>query len=409
MKSTELRQKAAEKIKAAGAILAAVGENDVSEDDTKAFDVLHDEAAALNKQADIVDKQAAAEAKSLAHRPAVMENAPVVLRHPLGEIKSLSQWLGLLITDPVALAATQEVKTADRGGYLVPEIWRSDLLSLPLPGIVMRPRATVFPASRETPDALVHIPAMVQGTEGAFSGVTVTWIGEGDVKPQTDMKLREVQLQPNEVAAHMILTDKLLRNSNAGAIAEKLLRAAMQAAEDYAFLRGDGSGKPLGVLHSSNAGLKEVTRTTASHVEYADIVNMYAAMSPESRGRAFWVASPTVWAEIVNMSNDVGTIIYGNGNIADGVPATLLGLPIEFTGRVPVLGTTGDIALIDGSAYLIQDGSGPSVESSQHVYFTSNKTVIKAYWFVDGQPWVNVPLTLEDGSTTVSPYVVLSD
>lgn len=33
--------------------------------------------------------------------------------------------------------------------------------------------------------------------------------------------------------------------------------------------------------------------------------------------------------------------------------------------------------------------------------------VLKVFWNVDGKPWVDTALTLEDGSTQVSPYVIL--
>ncbi|MGD9644055.1 MAG: phage major capsid protein, partial [Elusimicrobiales bacterium] len=73
----------------------------------------------------------------------------------------------------------------------------------------------------------------------------------------------------------------------------------------------------------------------------------------------------------------------------------------------PALGSKGDLILVDFTYYLIKDGSGPFVAASEHVLFRQNKTVIKVFWNVDGKGWVNEPLTLEDGTTKVSPYVVL--
>jgi HK97 family phage major capsid protein len=72
------------------------------------------------------------------------------------------------------------------------------------------------------------------------------------------------------------------------------------------------------------------------------------------------------------------------------------------------VGTEGDLILADCSYYLIKNGSGPFVEASPHVYFTSNQTVIKAFWNVDGKPWLSQPIPLEGStSNTVSPFVVL--
>jgi HK97 family phage major capsid protein len=69
---------------------------------------------------------------------------------------------------------------------------------------------------------------------------------------------------------------------------------------------------------------------------------------------------------------------------------------------------SSDLSLVNLSYYLIKDGSGPAVASSEHILFLSNKTVFKIVWNVDGHPWLTEPLALE-GSTanTVSPFVVL--
>jgi len=40
------------------------------------------------------------------------------------------------------------------------------------------------------------------------------------------------------------------------------------------------------------------------------------------------------------------------------------------------------------------------------VHFTQNKTVIKAFWLVDGQPWLAGPIT-QEGGYQVSPFVAL--
>ena len=46
------------------------------------------------------------------------------------------------------------------------------------------------------------------------------------------------------------------------------------------------------------------------------------------------------------------------------------------------------------------------ISMSEHVKFTSNQTVIKAFRNVDGKPWVNAPYMLDSG-VQVSPYVLL--
>src|SRR5690606_27669866 len=101
---------------------------------------------------------------------------------------------------------------------------------------IVRPLATVIPAG-DPPDAKITVPAFTQGENGVFGGVEVAWIDEGEDKPETGGEIGEVSLEPHEVAATTVVTDKLLRNWSAGgAFIEFLLRGAMASAEDRAFL-----------------------------------------------------------------------------------------------------------------------------------------------------------------------------
>lgn len=295
------------------------------------------------------------------------------------------------------------------GGFAVPDQFRTELLSFSPEEAVVRPRAMVIPAG-SPPDAAITMPALSQGANGVYGGVTVTWIDEGATKPETSPALLEVSLTPSEVAAHVVVTDKLLRNwSAAGPLIGKLLRQAIGGSEDVKFLTGNGTGCPKGI---TNVACKiSVNRAGATAVAFADVANMLGRLSPESLGRAVWVANVTVLPQLIQMtagSVSVNSTIFIQGNVTAKVPSTLLGIPIVFTGRNPVLGTAGDLMLCDFSQYLIKDGSGPFVAASEHVNFTTNKTVIKAFYNVDGDAWPAAPLKLEDGSTTVSPFVVLN-
>lgn len=296
--------------------------------------------------------------------------------------------------------------TGEDGGYMVPSRTEtSTIWQLNPERSIVRPRATVIPAG-DPPDGQLSMPALNQGNNGVYGGVEVQWINEGEEKPNTDATLREITLQPNEVAASTVVTDKLLRNwMAASSFISNLMTSAMYAAEDMAFLTGNGVGKPSGIV--SAPGTIAVNRASANQVSYQDVVNMLANLYYESQSNAVWVASQTVLPQVATMQDGGGRYIYIQGDATKAIPSTLAGIPILFTGKTPTLGNKGDLMLVDFANYLIKDGSGPFVAASEHVLFKQNKTVIKVFWNVDGEPWVNAPLLLEDGSTTVSPYIVL--
>jgi HK97 family phage major capsid protein len=289
------------------------------------------------------------------------------------------------------------------GGFMVPDQFRATLLQVGPQAAIVRPRATVIPPG-DPPDAAIDIPALDQSAaRGVYSGVTVTWIGEGVLKPESEPQFLNVRLQPNEVAAHTIVTDKLLRNSDAAAsVVSTLLRRAIVAAEDQDFLTGPGGARPQGVIGAG--GTVNVVRAGAGAVAYNDIVNMYARVL--MGGALVWVGSPTLLPQLMTMVDAGGNLVW-QPNAREGAPGTLLGIPFLINQRSPVLGATGDLLLADWNYYLIKDGSGPFVAASEHVLFRNNQTVIKAFWNVDGEPWLTTPLLLEDGVTTMSPFVAL--
>jgi len=289
------------------------------------------------------------------------------------------------------------------GGFLVPEQFSQTMLKVDPQDAIIRPRANVIPAG-SPPDSAITIPALDQsGVKGVYSGVTVNWIAEGGAKPETEPSLLEVKLEPQEVAAHVVVTDKLLRNSEAaGALISSLLRKAIIAAEDVAFLSGTGVGQPAGIIGHGSA--IAYARAGAGAIAYADVIGMYSSFM--FGGQPVWIASQSTLPQLMAMV-DVGNHNIWQPNAREGAPGTLMGFPCILNARSPVLGAQGDLALVDLDYYLIKDGSGISIGMSDGYYFKNNKTIIKAWWNVDGQPWLTTPLLLEDGATTVSPFVVL--
>lgn len=299
----------------------------------------------------------------------------------------------------------QSMGVGSEGGFMVPPQFRETLFSLSPQAAIFRPRCTVIPAG-SPPDSEISAPALNQGsTKNMYGGVTVQWIGEGDTKPETDLALKEVKWQPHEVAAHVVATDKLLRNwGAASSMISNQLRLAIIAAEENAFYNGNGVARPLGVLQSP--ARINYNRATANTIAFADIVGMYArlrmSMSP------VWITSQTTIPQLATIADAASNNLWMPSAVA-GLPPTLMGIPVLFHERSVALGTAGDLVLADLSYYVIKEGSGPFVEASPHVYFTSNRTVIKIFWNVDGRPWLDAPIPLE-GSTgnTVSPFIVLN-
>jgi HK97 family phage major capsid protein len=291
-------------------------------------------------------------------------------------------------------------------GILIPAQFSQDILQLSPEQEIVMPRATNIPAG-SPPDAEFTIPYFQQGADGAMGGVELTWTAEAKTVSDTkDPVIKDLTLRPQEVSGMSTINNKTLMNWQAsGAFVQNLLRQAWISGRDYKFLRGSGAGCPFGVYNAP--GAIKIARATSATVGYVDLVNMLARLLPEALSNAVWVANMTVMPKIMTLQDEAKQYIFNSGDATKGVGATLLGRPILWNGKTPTVGNEGDIMLVDFKYYLTKAGSGPFVAVSEHVKFTTNQTVFKIVANIDGQPWVKDPLLLEDGETTVSPYVIL--
>jgi HK97 family phage major capsid protein len=289
-------------------------------------------------------------------------------------------------------------------GFLVPETFDTVIRQVTPQEAIFRPRATVIPGG-STPDAAYNMLTLDQsGSKGVYSGVSVKWIAEGGARQDGgDPKLKNVKLEPKEVSAYIDISDKLLANSAAaGALCQKLLRSAIIGSEEDAFYSGSGVGKPQGIL--GHASIKNVTRNTASSVKWADIKLMFGSFL--FGGSPVWVMNQTCLPQIMALESSAGFALW-QANAAMGPGGSLCGFPILINDLNPALGTEGDLSLVDLSYYFIKDGSPLAIFIDPYTQKANGVSRIYAFWNVDGQPMLTSPMTQRNGTTTVSPFVVL--
>lgn len=306
-------------------------------------------------------------------------------------------------------ASDMEFKTGSRGGFMVPKEFLDDFKSMPTSPAFMRPGAQVIPAG-DHPDAEIEIPALDQretsgSTNQVHGGVEIVHTEEGGTMTQTDAALRMVSYKPKEISGYVRLTNKMLRNWRASQrFITQLLVNAKVSAEEIDFMVGNGVGKAKGFI-DADATLA-INRAGSNAIALADLKAMYAAYHGQESD-AVWAVSGSAFAELLDIVGDGG----GATNIVppnqSGQGMLVYGIPVVKPGRgVRTLGSKGDISLIDRSKYIIKDGSGPMIAASEHVNWTSNKTLVKIVFNVDGGPWLTEPFRDEE-DRQVSPFVTL--
>jgi HK97 family phage major capsid protein len=296
------------------------------------------------------------------------------------------------------------------GGFLVPESMRSDLMQVALESSIIRPRATVIPM--ET--ARVGIPYVDSTTNvgSVLGGFVFYWTEEGAALTEAQGKFGQVTLDANKLTGFAAAPNELVADSSAfGAYLDQTLPRGLAFTEDVAFFSGNGVGKPLGFLNNpATVSVTAVSGQGANTLVWENIVGMYARMLPSSLGSAVWIASIDTFPQLATMALSVGTggsaVWLNNGQ--EGPPMTILGRPVVFTEKAPALGTTGDIAFVDLSYYLVGDRQTMQMRASEDYLFGNDKTAYRITHRVDGRPWIQSAITPANNGPALSPFVQLS-
>jgi len=300
--------------------------------------------------------------------------------------------------------------TPSDGGFLVPLETSKKIHDVSLENELVMPRATVQPMLSNSFD----LPAWSIGNHSSnlFGGFTASYKGEAATLSEANPKPRSMQLNAKKLTGFLRFSNELKSDMIGG---EKALISVAGKGlawyRDKAFLKGTGVGQPLGILNSPCLiAVDKETGQTEDTINYQNLTSMMSRMHPACFGRSVWVCHQTVIPSLLELSIAVGT---GGSAIPvmserDG-KFTILTRPVIFTEKTEKLGDQGDILLADFSSYIIGLREEMRMDLSQHLYFDTDESALRVIERHDGQSLWNEALTLEDGSTTVSPFVTLAE
>jgi HK97 family phage major capsid protein len=278
------------------------------------------------------------------------------------------------------------------GGYTVPEEFRAVMLMYDAEPAVIWPRATIWPMGTDK----LGMPKLAQRPDGIadddydhFAGVSFTWTDEGGTKAETEPTFEFIELVARELSGYTAITNILIDDSaiNIMNFLTTLFRAAWIWQTDKVFIRGDGAGKPLGIVLDPNALTR--ARQTAGTVTYTDIENMATDLPSVFDAGAVWLCNKQVISALRNErdSNNALLLQQMYSDLGDGYQMTMLGYPVvKADGKTYPLGTAGDIILANLRHYYVGDRQMFSMDSSAHYLFRNNKTAVRVSGRLDGQP-----------------------
>lgn len=299
------------------------------------------------------------------------------------------------------------------GGFLVPEVLRANLLAVGLEkGIMRGGGATVIPMD----SAKVPIPSIDSTTNvgSVYGGITASWVEEGGSMPASSASFGRVVLDAKKLVAYAEVPAELVQDSVMAfeAFINQRFPEAISFFEDVKFIAGTGVNEPLGFVNCpGSVSIAKVSGQPTKTIVWENTVGMYARLFPSSMSKAKWVCSIDCFPQLATMALSVGT---GGGPVwmgnytnpgTDMPPVTILGRPVEFTEKAPVLGTVGDINLLDPSYYLIGDRQAMTASSSEHYKFGNDLIAYRFIERADGRPWLQSSITPENGGPNLSAFV----
>lgn len=248
-----------------------------------------------------------------------------------------------------------------------------------------------------------------------WGGIQTYWLEERGTLIPSNPEFRKVELELNKLAGLCYLTNELLEDAGAlSAEVENWFREDMDFEIANAIIRGNGQGKPQGVLNSpALVSVDPEAGQAADTVVYENIVNMWSRMPARMRQRAVWYINQDIEPQLFTMSLAVGTggvpVYMPPNGAADSPYGRLFGRPVVPIEQAATLGDEGDIILADMSQYKGIDKGGVDQATSIHVRFLTDETALRFIYRFDGQGKWDEPITPAQGTNTLSPFVVLGE
>ncbi|TFJ92142.1 phage major capsid protein [Lentibacillus salicampi] len=267
------------------------------------------------------------------------------------------------------------VGTDANGGYLVPDEFERQIIKGLEEQNIMRQLATVITTSsgaREIP---------VETDYG-----TANWMGEKEQYTESEATFDQETLNAYKAGTIIKVSEELLNDSAfsidnyvAGAFAKRFGNL-----EEAAFVNGDGSNKPTGVVQSAQVG----HTTVAGQVDGLiadDFIELFHSLKRPYRRNASFLANDGTVKAVRKIKDNDGQYIWQPG-LQAGEPDRILARPVYVADDMPALGAGNKpIAFGDYSYYWIADRQGRVMQRLNELYAATGQVGFRMFERLDGK------------------------
>jgi HK97 family phage major capsid protein len=269
-------------------------------------------------------------------------------------------------------------KAASGGGYLVPTDVDEMITA------AARAASTIAQVALELVTETGNTAGMaLAGTHGSAA-----WTAESAAYTPSDETITQANLSSYKATSKLIVSEEL-RTDEAVSLDAYLafeLGGRLGALEETAFTVGDGSGKPLGIVHASSP-YTVVNAATGSSTAYklADLVTVYKALPAAYRATATWLINADDFGSLAGLVDTAGGLVLPSLQFD---PPSLFGRPVLVSADLPgPAASAKSLAFGDWKrAYAVRRVKGVGLTRQEELHSDSGQVGYKLFARVDGRP-----------------------
>ena len=238
------------------------------------------------------------------------------------------------------LRAAGSEGTNANGGYICPDGLDKRVVELLTPRSTIRRNATIIQASGKNYQRPYK-----------KTGITSGWIGETGSRTATDAQEYDViTATVGELYAFPQYTQNFLADTwyNFEEGFARDLAISFSDKEETAFVSGDGSNKPNGILAALREAkddtqrtwnkLQQVNTESATGITLNSLYAIKDSLNYAYRSNAKWYMSTSTYTALQQtLIDNEHRGIFGRGDVSQNMPETLLGYPIEIDDYMPAV------------------------------------------------------------------------
>jgi len=277
---------------------------------------------------------------------------------------------------PYEVINALQVGTNSEGGYLVPDEFERNLIQALEEENIIRPLAHNI----KTASGDHKIPVVA-------SHGTASWVDEEGATTPSDEVFGQVTIGAFKLATMIKISEELLNDSafDLPSYMVKEFARRIGAAEEDAFLNGDGDGKPTGLLNATGGAGVGVTAAAADKITMDEVIDLFYSLKAPYRRKAVFIMNDATVKAIRKLKDGQGQYLWQPA-VTAGQPDTLLNRPVLTSGYMPAIATGKKTILFgDLGYYWVADRTGRVFKRLDELYAVNGQVGFRAYERVDGK------------------------